>query len=302
MATSKPLVSIVIPVYNGSNFLQEAILSAINQTYSNIEILVINDGSNDDNKTENIARKFGNKIRYYKKKNGGVSSALNLGIKKMKGEYFSWLSHDDLYYKNKIQIQMEFIIKNPTYKVVSSNFNSIHLIKKEKSPHVFNKTKVIELKSGKDVLNNWIFFNTMLISKNCFDNVGLFDENNKTCQDLSMQLKLVKNFSIYNLNNILVTHRFHSDQTSVKIKKFHIEERNRFHKSLTKIYSHTFFGKTKRDAFLFLGDYGMKNNLINSAIFYYKKALRENYFSPKLILLILFKKSMYNLFIKIDES
>ena len=65
MATSKPLVSIVIPVYNGSNFLQEAILSAINQTYSNIEILVINDGSNDDNKTENIARKFGNKIRYY---------------------------------------------------------------------------------------------------------------------------------------------------------------------------------------------------------------------------------------------
>lgn len=301
MPKLKPLVSIVIPVYNGSNFLQEAILSAINQTYSNIEILVINDGSNDDNKTEIIAQDFGNKIRYYKKKNGGVSSALNLGIKKMKGEYFSWLSHDDIYNKNKIQIQMEFILKNPIYKVVSSNFNSIHLINKENSPHEFNNKKIVIFKSGKDILDNWIFFNTMLISKNCFDVVGLFDENNKTCQDLSMQLKLVKNFLIYNLNTILVTHRFHSDQTSVKIKKFHIEERNRFHKNLIENYSYNFFGKTKRDAFLFLGDYAMKNNLIGSAIFYYKKALRENYFSPKLILLILFKKSMYNLIIKIDE-
>ena len=76
----KPLISIVIPVYNGSNFLREAIDSALAQTYKNIEIIVVNDGSADDGETERIALSYGDKIRYFKKENGGVSSALNYGI------------------------------------------------------------------------------------------------------------------------------------------------------------------------------------------------------------------------------
>ena len=85
-----PKVSIVIPVYNGSNYLREAIDSALAQTYKNIEVIVINDGSNDRGKTDKICKSYGNKIRYFKKENGGVSSALNMGIEKMEGEYFSW--------------------------------------------------------------------------------------------------------------------------------------------------------------------------------------------------------------------
>ena len=81
-----PKVSIVIPVYNGANYLSEAIDSALAQTYSNIEILVVNDGSNDEGATERIAKSYGEKIRYFAKENGGVSSALNLGIREMHGE------------------------------------------------------------------------------------------------------------------------------------------------------------------------------------------------------------------------
>ena len=84
-----PLVSIIIPVYNGSNYLAEAIDSALNQTYDNCEIIVINDGSNDNGATERIAKSYGNKIKYYSKENGGVASALNFGINMMEGEYFS---------------------------------------------------------------------------------------------------------------------------------------------------------------------------------------------------------------------
>lgn len=69
----KPLVSIVIPVYNGSNYLQEALDSAVAQTYKNLEIIVVNDGSTDD--TENIALSYGDKIRYFYKENGGTSTA-----------------------------------------------------------------------------------------------------------------------------------------------------------------------------------------------------------------------------------
>ena len=75
---SKPLVSIIIPVYNGENYLTEAIESALNQTYKNIEIIVINDGSTDS--TEEICLQYGNKIRYFYKENGGVSSALYMSI------------------------------------------------------------------------------------------------------------------------------------------------------------------------------------------------------------------------------
>lgn len=104
-----PLVSIVIPVYNGANFLSQAIDSALAQTYDNIEILVINDGSNDNGATERIALSYGDKIRYFSKINGGVSSALNFGIERMRGDYFSWLSHDDLYAPEKIAFQVNQI-------------------------------------------------------------------------------------------------------------------------------------------------------------------------------------------------
>ena len=90
--TKNPKVSIIIPVYNGSNYLKEAIDSALNQTYANVEVIVVNDGSNDNGKTEALAKSYGDRIKYCYKENGGVASALNYGIKTMHGQYFSWLS------------------------------------------------------------------------------------------------------------------------------------------------------------------------------------------------------------------
>lgn len=104
---NKPLVSIVIPVYNGADYMREAIDSALGQTYPNCEVLVINDGSNDDGRTEAVALSYGGRIRYYRKENGGVASAFNLGIQQMRGDYFSWLSHDDYYLPDKVQHQID---------------------------------------------------------------------------------------------------------------------------------------------------------------------------------------------------
>jgi glycosyltransferase involved in cell wall biosynthesis len=121
----EPLVTIVIPVYNGADYLEDAINSALNQTYKNIEIIVVNDGSTDYGKTEAIANAYSDRVRYFTKRNGGVSSALNFGIDKMTGEYFSWLSHDDLYFPEKIEKQVNFIEKNYDVKVVASSFEII---------------------------------------------------------------------------------------------------------------------------------------------------------------------------------
>ena len=104
-----PKVSIIIPVYNGANYMREAIDSALAQTYTNIEVVVVNDGSRDDGATREVALSYGDRIRYIEKENGGVSSALNRGIREMTGEYFSWLSHDDRYEPDKIARQVSHL-------------------------------------------------------------------------------------------------------------------------------------------------------------------------------------------------
>jgi len=114
-----PKVSIIIPVYNGSNYMREAIESALAQTYENIEIIVINDGSSDGGKTDEIARSYGDRINYILKENGGVATALNTGIREMTGEYFSWLSHDDVYYPEKIEKHVQYIGKSKDRNIVT---------------------------------------------------------------------------------------------------------------------------------------------------------------------------------------
>lgn len=110
--TSKdnPLVSIIIPVYNGANYLSRSIRSSLLQTYQNIEVIVVDDGSNDRGKTKKIALSFDDKrLRYFYKENGGVSSALNVGISIAKGKYICWLSHDDILPLKKIEEQLSFL-------------------------------------------------------------------------------------------------------------------------------------------------------------------------------------------------
>jgi glycosyltransferase involved in cell wall biosynthesis len=103
------LVSVVIPVYKAEPYLRDCVDSVLAQTYPNLEILVINDGSRDEGASEKIALSYGDRITYFHKENGGVSTALNFALEKMHGEWFSWLSHDDLYYPEKIEKQVAFI-------------------------------------------------------------------------------------------------------------------------------------------------------------------------------------------------
>lgn len=131
-----PRVSIVIPVYNGANYLKEAIDSALGQDYGSFEVIVVNDGSNDHGKTEEICLSYGDRIRYFRKANGGVASALNLAIEKANGEYVSWLSHDDAYFPNKLSVQVEYLkeISESQNTILSTDVEIID----ERSKHVQN--------------------------------------------------------------------------------------------------------------------------------------------------------------------
>jgi teichuronic acid biosynthesis glycosyltransferase TuaG len=108
----KPIVSIVIPAYNVSDFIAETLDSALAQTFREFEIIVINDGSPDSQKLENVLSDYLSYIIYVKQENRGAASARNTGIYCAKGEYIAFLDGDDIWLPNKLQSQIEFIKGN----------------------------------------------------------------------------------------------------------------------------------------------------------------------------------------------
>lgn len=211
-----PLVSIVIPVYNGSNYMREAIDSAIAQTYKNIEIIVVNDGSNDNCATDKIAKSYGDKIRYFTKPNGGVATALNYAISKMKGEYFSWLSHDDVYFPNKVEYQIEALrflddketILYSSYELIDEKSNVISVI-----DPASQLTKE-QLESPLiPVFRGLIHGCCLLIPSRFFRDISMFDETLKHTQDYRLWFEFLKTSKIHFCNIPLIQGRLHGEQT-----------------------------------------------------------------------------------------
>ena len=227
MKADYPLVSIVIPVYNGANFLREAIESALEQTYSNIEILVINDGSNDNGETELIAKSFGEKIRYFYKENGGVATALNLGIAQMRGEYFSWLSHDDLYAPEKIESQMELAAElEDKREIIFSGFAII-----DSQGRTLNQVSSTKRYSREQLetplfalMHGMISGCSLLIHKDNFDRVGLFREDLPTTQDFDLWFRMMRHIPCRLCDGTLHKTRVHDAQGSRVHKAAHSQE------------------------------------------------------------------------------
>jgi len=224
-----PLVSIIIPVYNGANYLEEAIKSALNQTYKNIEVLVINDGSFDENQTRNMALKYKEKIIYIEKENGGVATALNRGLKEMKGEYFSWLSHDDVYYPNKIEEQVKVIFQFNKPCLVWSNYDVIN--KYSQITIQFNPLDFKVLNNDLEyIISARIHGCSLLIPKSAFKKAGYFDETLKTTQDNQMWARILQEgYSLVHLNKSLIQSRHHEEQGSITQKEKLDKEKKSFY-------------------------------------------------------------------------
>lgn len=276
-----PKVSIIIPVYNGSNYLAQAIDSALNQTYRNIEILVINDGSSDGGCTEKIALSYGNKITYYFKDNGGVASALNFAIEKMTGDFFSWLSHDDLYIENKIEKQISFLSKTNLKKIIIySNY------------YVFTtdplKVIPVELKEIPSsqfcytlTVGNSLHGCTLLIPKDAFIQVGKFNESLRTTQDYDLWFRMADKFSFVQMPDFLVKSRHHSDQGSYTMVDLARIEINLLHSNfvdkLTKRQLTLGTGKTPAYSYIKIAESFYKRGFVkagNHAFFLFFKNLQ----------------------------
>lgn len=222
----RPKVSIIIPVYNGANYLAEAINSALAQDYSDFEVIVVNDGSTDDGATEAIARDYGDRIRYIVQENGGVGAALNAGIAAMEGEYFSWLSHDDLYPPDKLSHQIAILSElSNKQTVLFGNYRLINSL-----GQIIDTTQ-IEKKGTASQLDLPLFGLTqglihgcaLLIAKAHFANFGLFNPQLKTTQDYDLWFRMFRHLTVHFDAKPVVLSRVHPEQGSRTLPQMKLE-------------------------------------------------------------------------------
>ncbi|UTE75466.1 glycosyltransferase [Rossellomorea sp. KS-H15a] len=202
-------VSIIIPFYN-CPYIDQAIKSALNQTYKNIEVIVVDDGS-----TEHVNKiaPFKGRIKYIRKQNGGTASALNLGLRHASGKYFAWLSSDDMYLKDKVERQLGFMegkgakISYTAFKTINENnmvINEVH--SRAMSLNNFRRT----LLKGCPVNGCTVMAEVDLIKR-----IGWFNEKIKYAQDYEMWCRVSLKTNMYYLGESLVLYRVHSGMGSL---------------------------------------------------------------------------------------
>jgi len=221
-------VSIIIPTYNAEKYLEECIESALNQTYPDIEIIAVNDGSTDN--SLGILKKYEGKIKIISKENGGVASALNTGINAMTGEWFKWLSADDVLYPNAVEelISEAKKIEDKKHTILYSYYDLIdsegkiidHAIEPNYNDLASFDFNVILL--DHHVGNG----TTSLIHKSTIDDYGMYKEKIDT-EDYELWLRycILHNSNLRLVPKILAKYRIHKGQlTKERLKKIKVRD------------------------------------------------------------------------------
>jgi len=212
------LVSVVIPVYNSEKFLEECLDSILTQTYQNIEIIAVDDGSTDS--SPDILERYSDKINIISQKNQGLASALNLGISKMKGDWFKWFSPDDVMHSNTIETLIDEAKNHSDNIILYSNWNIIDDTGNTlREFHESNYNELSEFDFNLRLLDGQqINVNTTLIPAIFLKKYGIreLDEPVAIDYDFFLRSALLHDVRFHLISQPLVKYRIHSDQLSHK--------------------------------------------------------------------------------------
>jgi glycosyltransferase involved in cell wall biosynthesis len=205
----KPLVSIVIPYYNGEKYIDHCLKSVYNQTYDNYEIIVVDDCSSRDQ--GDYFKKYNGCMRYHKlsENHGRPSPAKNYGARQAKGELIAFLDQDDWWEPDKLEKQVA-LFSNPDIGLVASNAYLYDDMKQAKLGKVY--AGFTECTSRDDIRRrlfccNFIVSCTSMVRKKCFIDAGCFDESYATADDYDLWYKMSKISTIHVIDEPLATHR-----------------------------------------------------------------------------------------------
>jgi glycosyltransferase involved in cell wall biosynthesis len=203
---TEPLVSAIIPTYNYARYMADCVGSVLGQSYRNVELIVVDDGSTDE--TCERLEPYMDRIRYIYQENRGVGAARNTGIKEARGEYVALLDADDVWHPRKIEMQMKYVRENPVAGVVAAQFTDD---RSEGWPALSSiwppKTESFTLEQL--ALHARFLPSGVLIQKSCFDSVGIFRTEISGADDRDLFVRIASRYPIVLLELPLVYAREH---------------------------------------------------------------------------------------------
>lgn len=199
-----PLVSVVIPVYNSEQTIEKTLDSVINQTYKDIEVILIDDGSTDasnDIMKRYIENNKNHKIKLITKENGGVSSSRNMGIDNSKGEYISFLDSDDIWLPKKIETQIQIFLENKYIDCLGTTMNG------QKFSRMFGIKfcRLTKVTPKMMLLKNFLCIQTTMTKRKVILDIGYFyvDQDN---EDSNIIIRIANKYNCYLLNESFVSY------------------------------------------------------------------------------------------------
>ncbi|MGB6298578.1 MAG: glycosyltransferase [Rivularia sp. (in: cyanobacteria)] len=211
------LISVIIPVFNGEKTIKETINSILNQTFQNIELIIVDDGSKD--KTLEIIEKISDsRIKIFSYANAGLSASRNRGISQAKGEYISFIDADDLWTPDKLQAQWQALQENPQAAVAYSWTDYI-----DESSKFFKLGRRIKVNG--DAFSKLLLFNFLengsnpLICQKALEKVGGFDESLTAAEDKDMWLRLAANYEFVCVEKPQILYRTSTTSMSTNLKR-----------------------------------------------------------------------------------
>ncbi len=232
MKNLNPLVTVLMPLYNGEKYIEETMKSILFQSYKNFELLIIDDGST-DNSINKIKMFSDKRINFIKNNNNiGQTKTLNKGIRLAKGKYIARIDQDDVNHKERLDLQVKYLEENPEIALIGTSINFID----HKGEHLINRESI---KGHTQIINyfcvdNQIPHSSAIFRRNIAIQLNGYSENYKICQDFEFWIRLAKHFKIDNLKETLVSIRIHDSQSlkNRKTKKNHFIEIINSHKYL----------------------------------------------------------------------
>jgi glycosyltransferase involved in cell wall biosynthesis len=206
-----PLVSVIIPVYNCAEYLGQAIDSVLNQTFMDLEVIVVDDGSTD--RTPEIAAQYRDHITYIRQPNGGNAAARNRGIANARGRWLCFLDADDLWEPRKLERQLLDLLRHPEW--------MISFVRARKFFESGDSEPMPADPSEADLWNRLAYYQPfgsshsgMMLHASCFEQAGGFDDALRLSVDWDLFIRLADRFRIRVLPEFLVHHRQHANNTT----------------------------------------------------------------------------------------
>lgn len=239
----EPLVSVVIPTYNCAAYIAQAVQSVLDQTYKNIEVIVVDDGSTDN--TRLVLEPFMGKIRYILTENRRAAHARNVGMKAASGKYIACLDSDDLYLPSKVALQVAFMEAHPEVGILSTEVSSIIGKTITEECHLRSYHQIFERKGWsygdiypvqgqfrceavaeevpyfignvfRHLLHGPVLMqNTVLFKREILEHVGYHDENYSHATEYELIVRICRDYQAAFLNIPTYLYRYHENQMSM---------------------------------------------------------------------------------------